>query len=106
MAKDHDLGLSRDIATTADEDLQHGAEGKEEKTEGHHRILTNSHKAALQSQNPNIGTLHAFVTRSEWTTWSRTMEFRGDADALRPGSVAADEGTLSSNPLARLARAE
>jgi hypothetical protein len=45
VAKDHDLGLSREIAATADENPEHSAEGKIDEPEGHQRSLTNSHHA-------------------------------------------------------------
>ena len=60
VAKDHDLGLARDIAATADEEPEHRAEGKVEEPEGHHRILTNSHKARSR---PETRVLAPFTPR-------------------------------------------
>jgi hypothetical protein len=62
-AKDQDLGVSRDIAATADEGPERRAAGKVEEPEGHRRILTNSRKArsrlktrACSTPHPRIGT--------------------------------------------------
>jgi transposase InsO family protein len=94
MAKNHDLGLAREPAAPADQELQHCAEG-EKGPKGHHHIVTQAQPGALQSQ---IRVLAPFTAQSR-----PRPPTTGPATPARNGpnrtSSSADSSTSTTEPL-------